>query len=125
MGSGHSVVQGQYGFAADNLNFARVVLGNGTAVDVSSTSNPDLFWAMRGAGHNFGVVTSFNVNVYPSAANEWSMLTFGFTEDKLEDVLNAINDITELSGGQDPKLGIMGNFARLPAMDPNNVSQLR
>jgi FAD/FMN-containing dehydrogenase len=40
-----------------------MVLANGTAVTVSSESNPDLFWAIRGAGHNFGIVTEFEYKI--------------------------------------------------------------
>lgn len=43
---------------------ATVVLANGTVVETSKTQNPDLFWALRGAGSNFGIVTSFKFNTF-------------------------------------------------------------
>jgi FAD/FMN-containing dehydrogenase len=63
LGGGHGLLQGHYDLLADNLISARMVLANGTAVTVSSESNPDLFWAIRGAGHNFGIVTEFEYNI--------------------------------------------------------------
>src|ERR1700753_1122435 len=55
LGGGHGWNQGKYGLPADQVVEARIVLSNGTAVTVSDTYNPDLFWAIRGAGHNFGL----------------------------------------------------------------------
>src|SRR5690349_13601710 len=49
LGGGHGILQGQYGFLADNLVSARVVLANGTAISVSGAEHADLFWGLRGA----------------------------------------------------------------------------
>ena len=38
---------------------------------VNETNNPDLWWAMRGAGHNFGIVTGFELNIYPAEIQTW------------------------------------------------------
>ncbi|KAF2214235.1 hypothetical protein CERZMDRAFT_6798, partial [Cercospora zeae-maydis SCOH1-5] len=59
LGGGHSMLQGQHGFAADNLVSACLVLVNSTAITMSRTSHPELSWALRGAGHISGIVTSF------------------------------------------------------------------
>lgn len=53
-GGGHGLFQGQCGLTSDNVVSLNVVQGNGTAIMVNATTNPDLWWAMRGAGHNFG-----------------------------------------------------------------------
>ncbi|PMD31866.1 FAD-binding domain-containing protein [Hyaloscypha variabilis F] len=55
----------KYGMAMDNVLSYDVVLGNGTQVVANSTSNPDLFWALKGGGNNFGIVTKFTIKALP------------------------------------------------------------
>ncbi|KAJ5673433.1 hypothetical protein N7507_002560 [Penicillium longicatenatum] len=54
----------KYGFAMDNVVNYDVVLGNGTQAAANSTSNPDLFWALKGGANNFGIVTKFTLKAY-------------------------------------------------------------
>ncbi|KAF7886229.1 hypothetical protein EAF00_010332 [Botryotinia globosa] len=56
LGDGHGWLQGQYGLMADQVISARLLLPSGELVTVSEKTYPDLFWAIRGAGHNFGLV---------------------------------------------------------------------
>jgi FAD/FMN-containing dehydrogenase len=55
----------KHGLALDNLLSAEIVLADGRLVSASARENEDLFWAIRGGGGNFGVVTTFEFRVYP------------------------------------------------------------
>ena len=64
LGGGLGWLQSKYGLAIDNLRSAQLVLADGRVVTASANENADLFWAVRGAGANFGVATSLEFNVH-------------------------------------------------------------
>jgi FAD/FMN-containing dehydrogenase len=68
LGGGIAWLMGKHGMAVDNLLSAEVVLSSGEVVTASDDSDPDLFWALRGGGGNFGVVTSFEYRTHPLAS---------------------------------------------------------
>ena len=65
LGGGEGALMPKYGTTCDNLVSARVVTVGGRQVEASQNSNADLFWAIRGGGGNFGVVTSFEYQLHP------------------------------------------------------------
>lgn len=74
----------------------RVVLSNGTAITVSNNKNPDLFWAMRGAGHNFGIVTEMKYKIYDlEPEKKWAYEFHFFGHDKVEQVFEMSNKLRE------------------------------
>ncbi|KAL6796200.1 hypothetical protein GGI42DRAFT_96506 [Trichoderma sp. SZMC 28013] len=66
MGGGYGLYSSPYGLGVDNILGARVVLADGSVIDIDDTNHPDLFWALRGAGNGiWGVVTQLTIRLYP------------------------------------------------------------
>ncbi|KAE8375362.1 putative 6-hydroxy-D-nicotine oxidase [Aspergillus bertholletiae] len=65
LGGGYFHFSGQYGLAADNVKNFHVVLADGTVTDANADHNSDLFWALKGGGPNFAVVTQFDLETIP------------------------------------------------------------
>lgn len=100
LGGGFGRHQGLYGLVTDNFIEMTVVTADGSITTVNDHQNPDLFWAMRGAGHNFGIVTKFKYRIYDSIPS-WYIASYQYTKDKLDAVFTALNDLND--NGKQPK----------------------
>jgi FAD/FMN-containing dehydrogenase/uncharacterized protein YndB with AHSA1/START domain/dihydrofolate reductase len=87
LGGGVGPLGRRFGFAADHVRWLDVVTADGRLRHVTAESDPDLFWALRGAGANFGVVTAMEVDLFPVATLLGGELGFGGGAS--EDVLHA------------------------------------
>lgn len=76
-----------HGLAIDSLEAAELVLADGRVLRVSESSHPEIFWAIRGGGGNFGVVTSFDFRAQPVGEVFGGMVIYGIAE--MERVLPA------------------------------------
>jgi len=93
LGGGYGYLARLYGLACDNLAAVEVVTASGELLRASPNENPDLFWAVRGGGGNFGVVTGFDFRLHPLPAGVLSVdLAFG-----VDDGLRALRGLVEVA----------------------------
>ncbi|RDW86804.1 FAD-binding oxidoreductase [Aspergillus mulundensis] len=110
-GGGISYCSNLYGWALDNVESFEVVSAiDGNILTASATQHPDLYWALRGGGNNFGLVTKFNLYTFPG-----SLLRGGtrvFSEDQFSNVISAFVDVAE-KANDDPNAQQYVMFANL------------
>ena len=93
LGGGYGPVSGRFGLALDNLLGAEVVLADGRLVTADATHEPELYWALRGGGGNFGVVTSMRIRLHPLARLMAGFVVFPWSE--AADVLGRLRKVVE------------------------------
>ncbi|RVX67729.1 hypothetical protein B0A52_07852 [Exophiala mesophila] len=93
LGGGYGFLSGQRGLVIDNLVEATVVTASGEILTASKTQNADLFWALAGAGQNFGVTTEFVLQAYEQGDVWAGLLIFPPVKEVVEKVVAAINDL--------------------------------
>jgi hypothetical protein len=95
LGGGSSFLNGLYGMAVDSLVSARVVTTKGTVV-CSEKENQDLFWAIKGAGQFFGVVTEIKMRIYPLKEEEgplsWTLI---FPSAKIKEIAAVLEEVSK------------------------------
>lgn len=80
LGGGHGFLTARHGLAIDNLVSVEMVLADGSIVEVSETQEPDLFWGVRGAGAQLGIVTRFTSRAHPQGDVWGGPLVFGLDQ---------------------------------------------
>ena len=110
LGGGYGWLSGEHGLTIDNLVAVQIVLADGSIITANETKNSDLFWAVRGAGHSFGIVTEFTYRVHPQRE-----MVFGgrlaLIPPKLPQLVDYINEEYEKTSG---RTGITFGFAVAP-----------
>ncbi|MFE6104720.1 FAD-binding oxidoreductase [Streptomyces laurentii] len=91
LGGGYGPLSGRFGLALDNLLSADVVLANGSVVTTDSEREPDLFWALRGGGGNFGLVTSMRVRLHHVPTLHSGMVLYPW--EQADTVLAGLSDV--------------------------------
>ncbi|MGE5691690.1 MAG: FAD-binding oxidoreductase [Pseudomonadota bacterium] len=104
LGGGLGWLMAKYGLAADNLLAVELVTAEGDVLHVDAASHADLFWALRGGGGNFGVVTSFTYRLHPVGTIVGGLIAhpFGAAGELLrfyrQAVADASDDLTVFAG---------------------------
>lgn len=92
LGGGISHFASKLGWACDNVESFELVTASGLAVNVSPRSYSDLYWALRGGGNNFGIVTNFKLNTF-TLGQMWGGQRI-YLENAFSEVLSAMYDFT-------------------------------
>lgn len=99
LGGGISHFASKRGWACDNVASFELVIASGIAIDVSATSYPDLYWALRGGGNNFGIVTNFKLDTFP-LGDMWGGQRV-YLENSFPAILDAIHEFTVTGSAED------------------------
>ena len=112
LGGGIGFLMRKYGLAVDNLLAAEVVTAEGGIVRASADEHPELFWAVRGGGGNFGVVTSFRFALHPVGPTVMAGPLF-WAADDTADVLRFYRDFAAEAPDE---LGTVVRFGTVPPL---------
>jgi FAD/FMN-containing dehydrogenase len=117
LGGGYGWVRRKYGLTVDQLVEAQVVTADGRIVTANATEHPDLFWALRGGGGNFGVVTSFTFALNPLGPIVAFSATF-YPAEEYAQVLRGWRDHVESAPDEVSSLMVTLTFPADPHMPP-------
>ncbi|OGM47239.1 hypothetical protein ABOM_003993 [Aspergillus bombycis] len=98
LGGGYGWLSGRYGLVIDNLRAVQMVLADGTITTASEENQPDLFWAVRGAGHAFGVAVEFTFQAHEQKNPVWAG-QMAFPIDKLHAIITFANSLVSTTDG--------------------------
>ena len=112
LGGGFGWLARKYGLAADNLLSADVVTADGEFVKASEEENADLFWAIRGGGGNFGIVTAFEFRLHEVGPE----VLFGPTVYRLEDAAEALRHYRAFTDDAPKECTVYADFLTAPPL---------
>ena len=113
LGGGFGWLTRQHGMTIDNLRSATVVMADGSVRVASADSEPELFWALRGGGGNFGVVTSFEFQLHPVGPEVYAgLVVYPFAQAR--QVLRAWRDFTASAPDELSVWTVLRNAPHLP-----------
>ena len=109
-GMGH--LRRKHGLSSDNLISVELVTADGRSLTASEQENADLFWAIRGGGGNFGVVTSFEYRLYPVGPEVMCVFVF-YPGDRAIEVLRSAEEYAAHAPDEVSALGVLGRVPRV------------
>lgn len=109
LGGGYGKLNSRFGLVTDNLKKAEVVLGDGSLVTASEKENPDLFWSLRGAGKNFGVLASAEFAIHRLSPVLTATLFI-----KSEYALQGLRSLQTILDEAGDRLSVFSTFSALP-----------
>lgn len=112
LGGGQGWLRRTWGMACDNLVSADVVTADGTPLVANETEHPDLFWALRGGGGNFGVVTSLEFRAHPVGP----MVAFAGPVYPLDQAPAILRAVREFAAGAPDEVNLSATCWSIPAV---------
>lgn len=119
LGGGFGWLSRKYGMTVDALRAADVITADGNLVHTSESEHPDLFWALRGGGGNFGVVTRFEFELYPLGPEVLCGLIV-FSQDEAVSVLKKYREFVASAGDETSVWAVLRQAPPLPFL-PESV----
>ncbi|KFH48316.1 Bifunctional solanapyrone synthase-like protein [Hapsidospora chrysogenum ATCC 11550] len=116
LGGGLSFVSNRHGWACDNVDAYEVVFADGSIRKVTKNAYSDLYWALRGGGNNFGIVTSFDLATYAQGDFWAGVQTFFYTDETSAAINDAFYHLG-LRSSEDPYAQVIMAYAYAQVID--------
>ncbi|WP_137895074.1 FAD-binding oxidoreductase [Ramlibacter sp. 2FC] len=110
LGGGLGWLMGKYGLALDNLRAVELVTAEGRVLRVNKDEEPDLFWALRGGGGNFGVATSFEYQLHPVGP----AITGGLVAHPFEHARDVLRFFRDFTASLPDEMTVFGGLVHAP-----------
>jgi FAD/FMN-containing dehydrogenase len=120
LGGGSGWLLGRYGLAVDNLLSIELVTADGRRVTASENEHPDLFWALRGGGGNFGVAASFEYRLHPVGP----ALIGGFVGHALARAREVLGFYREVTASAPDELTVYGGLLHAPGGSSTKIAAI-